>query len=63
MTIDDESSIYVGGLPYDSTKDTVLRVFEFYGAVLDVKVRQTNISSCFHFFLVFRVYVTVNSFV
>ena len=39
MTIDDESSIYVGGLPYDATKDSIHRVFELYGAILDVKVK------------------------
>ncbi|GMY35946.1 zinc finger CCCH domain-containing protein 13 isoform X1 [Fagus crenata] len=51
MTIDDESSIYVGGLPYDSTKDTVLRVFEFYGAVLDVKIinDHTTRGKCYGF--------------
>ncbi|KAK4604286.1 hypothetical protein RGQ29_012687 [Quercus rubra] len=38
MTIDDESSIYVGGLPYDATKDSIHRVFELYGAILDVKI-------------------------
>ncbi|KAF3442709.1 hypothetical protein FNV43_RR16626 [Rhamnella rubrinervis] len=38
MTIDDESSIYVGGLPYDSTEDSVRRVFDLYGAVVAVKI-------------------------
>ena len=39
MTIDDESSVYVGGLPYDATEETVRRVFELYGNVIAVKVR------------------------
>ena len=43
MTIDDESSIYVGGLPYDATKDSIHRVFELYGAILDVKVKHRYI--------------------
>ena len=43
MTIDDESSIYVGGLPYDATKDSIHRVFELYGAILDVKVKHSYI--------------------
>ncbi|XP_015898165.3 uncharacterized protein LOC107431702 [Ziziphus jujuba] len=38
MTIDDESSIYVGGLPYDATEDSVRRVFDLYGAVVAVKI-------------------------
>ncbi|KAB1223259.1 Cold-inducible RNA-binding protein [Morella rubra] len=38
MTIDDESSIYVGGLPYDATEDSVRRVFDSYGAVAAVKI-------------------------
>lgn len=42
MTIDDESSIYVGGLPYDATEDTVRRVFDPYGEVVAVKVKPTN---------------------
>ncbi|CAN6681116.1 unnamed protein product [Malus baccata var. baccata] len=38
MTIDDESSIYIGGLPYDATEETVRRVFELYGNVIAVKI-------------------------
>ncbi|KAF7806342.1 Cold-inducible RNA-binding protein B [Senna tora] len=38
MTIDDESSIYVGGLPYDATEDTIRTVFDLYGAIVDVKI-------------------------
>ncbi|XP_051135585.1 glycine-rich RNA-binding protein RZ1A [Andrographis paniculata] len=38
MTIDDNSSIYVGGLPYDITEDGLRRVFYIYGAVVAVKI-------------------------
>jgi len=42
MTIDDDSSIYVGGLPYDITEETIRTVFNLYGAILDVKVHFSN---------------------
>jgi RNA recognition motif-containing protein len=45
MTLDDDSSIYVGGLPYDASEDTIRTVFNLYGAILDVKV--------FHFSIIF----------
>ncbi|XP_027072961.1 serine/threonine-protein kinase fray2 [Coffea eugenioides] len=38
MTIDDDSSIYVGGLPYDSTEDSLRQVFDPYGSVVAVKI-------------------------
>ncbi|CAI0389753.1 unnamed protein product [Linum tenue] len=38
MTVDDENSIYVGGLPYSATEDTLRRVFSFYGAIVAVKI-------------------------
>lgn len=38
MTIDDENSIYVGGLPYDITEDALRRAFDLYGAVVAVKI-------------------------
>lgn len=38
MTVDDHSSIYVGGLPYDITEDGLRRVFYVYGAVVAIKV-------------------------
>nr|GMC63434.1 probable splicing factor, arginine/serine-rich 6 isoform X3 [Ipomoea batatas] len=38
MTIDDESSIYVGGLPYSATEETLRQVFNIYGSVVDVKI-------------------------
>ncbi|OVA06537.1 RNA recognition motif domain [Macleaya cordata] len=38
MTIDDDNSIYVGGLPYDCTEDSIRRVFNLYGAVVAIKI-------------------------
>ncbi|XP_078432319.1 RNA-binding (RRM/RBD/RNP motifs) family protein [Wolffia australiana] len=38
MTIDDEKSVYVGGLPYDATEETVRRAFDLYGAVRDIRI-------------------------
>ncbi|KAJ3691943.1 hypothetical protein LUZ60_012293 [Juncus effusus] len=36
--VDDEKSIYVGGIPYDSTEDSLRCVFDLYGAVTAVKI-------------------------
>jgi len=38
MTVDDENSVYVGGLPYDSTEDSIQRAFEIYGTIIAVKI-------------------------
>lgn len=38
MTVDDDSSIYVGGLPYDATEDSLRGIFDLYGAVVAVKI-------------------------
>ncbi|CAI0629070.1 unnamed protein product, partial [Linum tenue] len=38
MTVDDVNSIYVGGLPYSATEETLRRVFSFYGAIVAVKI-------------------------
>ncbi|KAK1437525.1 hypothetical protein QVD17_03318 [Tagetes erecta] len=38
MTIDDENSVYVGNLPYDSTEDTIRSVFDLYGQIIAVKI-------------------------
>eukprot|EP00262_Sarcandra_glabra_P018733 TRINITY_DN6837_c0_g1_i1.p1 TRINITY_DN6837_c0_g1~~TRINITY_DN6837_c0_g1_i1.p1 ORF type:complete len:351 (+),score=63.64 TRINITY_DN6837_c0_g1_i1:116-1168(+) len=38
MTIDDDNSIYVGGLPYESSEEAIRRVFDLYGAVVAVKI-------------------------
>ncbi|XP_050370145.1 uncharacterized protein LOC126788212 [Argentina anserina] len=51
MTIDDDSSVYVGGLHYDATEDSVRRVFDLYGAVVAVKIVNDNTSrgTCYGF--------------
>ncbi|XP_073269153.1 uncharacterized protein [Primulina huaijiensis] len=38
MTIDDDSSIYVGGLPYDTDEEALRKAFYIFGAVLAVKI-------------------------
>ncbi|WOL09013.1 glycine-rich RNA-binding protein RZ1B-like [Canna indica] len=38
MTVDDEKSVYVGGLPYDCTQEDLRRAFDLYGAIVDVKI-------------------------
>ncbi|KAJ9550998.1 hypothetical protein OSB04_015043 [Centaurea solstitialis] len=38
MTIDDETSVYVGNLPYDATEDTIRTVFDLYGQIIAVKI-------------------------
>ncbi|CAL9195303.1 unnamed protein product [Musa hybrid cultivar] len=38
MTLDDDKSIYVGGLPYDCTQEDLRRAFDLYGAIVDVKI-------------------------
>ncbi|RAL37231.1 hypothetical protein DM860_004153 [Cuscuta australis] len=38
MTIDDVSSIYVGGLPYSTTEESLREIFNIYGSVVDVKI-------------------------
>lgn len=38
MTIDDDNSIYVGGLPYNATEDSIRKVFNLYGAIVAVKI-------------------------
>ncbi|KAG9459401.1 hypothetical protein H6P81_003909 [Aristolochia fimbriata] len=38
MTVDDDNSIYVGGLPYDTTEDSLRKVFDLYGAVVAIKI-------------------------
>ncbi|KVI01295.1 hypothetical protein Ccrd_020444 [Cynara cardunculus var. scolymus] len=37
MTIDDETSVYVGNLPYDATEDSIRSVFDLYGQIIAVK--------------------------
>ncbi|KAL5729463.1 hypothetical protein ACHQM5_002409 [Ranunculus cassubicifolius] len=38
MTIDDEKSIYVGGLPFHCSEDVVRRAFDVFGAIVAVKI-------------------------
>ncbi|XVE54349.1 hypothetical protein DITRI_Ditri03aG0073400 [Diplodiscus trichospermus] len=51
MTIDDESSVYVGGLPYDATEASIRRAFSLYGAVVAVKIvnDHTTRGKCYGF--------------
>ncbi|CAK9326610.1 unnamed protein product [Citrullus colocynthis] len=51
MTVDDDSSIYVGGLPYDATEDSLRRIFDLYGAVVAVKIinDRTTRGKCYGF--------------
>ncbi|XP_022731825.1 zinc finger CCCH domain-containing protein 25-like isoform X2 [Durio zibethinus] len=51
MTIDDDSSVYVGGLPYDATESSISRVFSLYGAVVAVKIvnDHTTRGKCYGF--------------
>lgn len=51
MTIDDENSVYVGGLPYSATEDSLRRVFDLYGAIVAVKIinDQTARGKCYGF--------------
>lgn len=52
MTIDDENSVYVGGLPYDATEESIRKAFDFYGRVVAVKVylfHNINTSSLIYF--------------
>lgn len=38
MTIADDNSVYVGGLPYDATEDSIRKAFDLYGRVRAVKI-------------------------
>ncbi|KAL8497985.1 hypothetical protein ACS0TY_021365 [Phlomoides rotata] len=38
MTLDDNSSIYVGGLPYDISEEALRRVFYVYGSIIAIKI-------------------------
>ncbi|CAL0327764.1 unnamed protein product [Lupinus luteus] len=51
MTMDDECSIYVGGIPYDTTEDTIRTIFNLYGSILDVKIinDQRTAGKCYCF--------------
>jgi RNA recognition motif-containing protein len=43
MTIDDDRSIYIGGLPYNASEDTLRRVFNLYGSIVAVKVINSSV--------------------
>ncbi|KAL8152522.1 hypothetical protein V2J09_010282 [Rumex salicifolius] len=38
MTVDDENSVYVGGIRYDCTEDDLRNAFDLYGSILAVKM-------------------------
>uniref|UniRef100_A0A7N0T8B5 RRM domain-containing protein n=1 Tax=Kalanchoe fedtschenkoi TaxID=63787 RepID=A0A7N0T8B5_KALFE len=38
MTIDDDNSVYVGGIPYDATEESLRRVFDLYGKIVAIKI-------------------------
>uniref|UniRef100_A0A9I9E9S6 RRM domain-containing protein n=1 Tax=Cucumis melo TaxID=3656 RepID=A0A9I9E9S6_CUCME len=38
FTVDNDSSIYVDGLPYDAMKDSFHRIFNLYNAIVVVKI-------------------------
>ncbi|PIA65391.1 hypothetical protein AQUCO_00100696v1 [Aquilegia coerulea] len=38
MTVDDENSVYVGGLPYDCNEDIIRKAFDPYGQIVAVKI-------------------------
>ncbi|KAM7509439.1 hypothetical protein LguiA_019892 [Lonicera macranthoides] len=42
MTIDDDNSVYVGGIPYDTTEETVRNAFDLYGHVVAVKINKDH---------------------
>ncbi|KAK3031141.1 hypothetical protein RJ639_035139 [Escallonia herrerae] len=37
MTVDDDNSVYVGGLSYDATEDSLREAFSYYGSIVAVK--------------------------
>jgi RNA recognition motif-containing protein len=43
MTIDDDRSIYIGGLPYNASEDTLRRVFNLYGSIVAVNVINSSV--------------------
>ncbi|XP_076924649.1 uncharacterized protein LOC143587164 isoform X2 [Bidens hawaiensis] len=50
MTIDDDNSVYVGNLPYDSTENTLRNAFDIYGQVIAVKIINGGVGGkCFGF--------------
>jgi hypothetical protein len=39
MAVDEVTSVYVGGLPYEANEDMLRDAFEYYGTIVSVKVR------------------------
>lgn len=39
MAVDEVTSVYVGGLPYEANEDMLRDAFEYYGTIVAVKVR------------------------
>ncbi|KAF5189465.1 RNA-binding (RRM/RBD/RNP motifs) family protein [Thalictrum thalictroides] len=42
MTVDDEKSVYVGGIPYDCNEDMIRKAFDPYGQIVAVKIVNDN---------------------
>jgi hypothetical protein len=40
MAVDEVTSVYVGGLPYEASEDMLRDAFEYYGTIVAVKVRR-----------------------
>jgi RNA recognition motif-containing protein len=38
MAVDEATSVYVGGLPYEANEDMLRDAFEYYGTIVAVKV-------------------------
>ncbi|KAL5572736.1 hypothetical protein UlMin_022333 [Ulmus minor] len=50
MTIDDESSVYVGGISDDTTEISLRRVFSSYGSIVAVKINDRGMrANCYGF--------------
>ena len=47
MAVDEVTSVYVGGLPYEANEDMLRNAFEYYGTIVSVKVppRSSPLSS------------------
>ena len=39
MAVDEVTSVYVGGLPYEANEDLLRDAFQYYGTIVSVKVR------------------------
>jgi RNA recognition motif-containing protein len=43
MAVDEVTSVYVGGLPYEASEDMLRDAFEYYGTIVAVKVRPRSL--------------------